>query len=234
MGWFCDSTWGNPEGCMRYTPFPQRLQPLWLPCATIQLVRSPLDAQRRPNGVLGRSKMMHRTIRPRTSPWTPWSPWSLEIIQNSPTKVAEEVGCSQVAQTRQGEAHVSPLSQKGCRFVDQYSPRKICVLCIFWPNNSVRWSINVSTTATHELPWQRLCLYYGSFERPVRPLQMFWWFKEVTKVVLYFQQLLQLGSALHIIQHCNRGIFFSIYILLFPLIYFAGTYFDPKTRYLVQ
>ena len=31
MGWFCDSTWGNPEGCMRYTPFPQRLQPLWLP-----------------------------------------------------------------------------------------------------------------------------------------------------------------------------------------------------------
>ena len=34
--------------------------------------------------------------------WIPWSPWSFESVQNSRTNVAEEVDCSQVAQTRQG------------------------------------------------------------------------------------------------------------------------------------
>ena len=39
----------------------------------------------------------------QTSPWTPWSPWSFEYVQNCRTKVAEEVGRSQVAQRRQQE-----------------------------------------------------------------------------------------------------------------------------------
>ena len=39
----------------------------------------------------------------QTSPWTPRSPWSFEHVQNSRTKVAEEVGRSQVAQKRQEE-----------------------------------------------------------------------------------------------------------------------------------
>ena len=38
----------------------------------------------------------------QTSTWTPWSPWSLKHVQNSYTKVAEEVSHSQVAQRRQG------------------------------------------------------------------------------------------------------------------------------------
>ena len=39
----------------------------------------------------------------QTSPWTPWSPWNFEHVQNSRTKVAEEVGRSHVAQRRQDE-----------------------------------------------------------------------------------------------------------------------------------
>ena len=39
----------------------------------------------------------------QTSPWTPWSPWSFEHVQNSRTKVGEEIGRSRVAQKRQEE-----------------------------------------------------------------------------------------------------------------------------------
>ena len=34
----------------------------------------------------------------QTWPWTPWSPWSFEHVQNSRTKVAEEVDRSHVTQ----------------------------------------------------------------------------------------------------------------------------------------
>ena len=39
----------------------------------------------------------------QTLPWTPWSPWSFEHVQSSRTKVAQEVGRPQVAQSRQEE-----------------------------------------------------------------------------------------------------------------------------------
>ena len=48
----------------------------------------------------------------QTSPWTPWSPWSFEHVQNSRTKVAEEVGRSQVAQSRQEEGtHIAVVAE---------------------------------------------------------------------------------------------------------------------------
>ena len=91
----------------------------------------------------------------QTSPWTPWWPWNFEHVQNSHTKVAEEVSRSQIVQKRQGEAHASPWSQNGCTVVGHWSSRKnayccehyvsICdasaflvpPLCLLWPTNSV-------------------------------------------------------------------------------------------------
>ena len=48
-----------------YTPFTQGLRPLCLPCATTKLDRSPVKAQRRQKGCLGRSGVAQRTFRPR-------------------------------------------------------------------------------------------------------------------------------------------------------------------------
>ena len=48
----------------------------------------------------------------QTSPWTPWSPWSFEHVQNSRTKVAEEVGRSQVVRRRQEEGtHIAMVAE---------------------------------------------------------------------------------------------------------------------------
>ena len=48
----------------------------------------------------------------QTSPWTPWSPRSFEHVQNSRTKVAEEVGRSQVARRRQEEGtHIAMVAE---------------------------------------------------------------------------------------------------------------------------
>ena len=48
----------------------------------------------------------------QTSPWTPWSPWSFGHVQNSRTKVAEEVGRSQVARMRQEEGtHIAMVAE---------------------------------------------------------------------------------------------------------------------------
>ena len=40
----------------------------------------------------------------QTLAWTSWSPWGFEHVQNSRTKVAEEVSRSQVAERRQEES----------------------------------------------------------------------------------------------------------------------------------
>ena len=48
----------------------------------------------------------------QTSPWMAWSPWSFEHVQNSRTKVAEEVGRSQVALRRQEEGtHIAMVAE---------------------------------------------------------------------------------------------------------------------------
>ena len=139
-----------------YTPFTLGLRLLCLHCATTKLARSPLKAERRPNGCLiSRSRLVHRTFRPRHG----------RHVQNSRTKVAEEVGRSQVAQRRQVKARASPWLQNGNIMVGHWSSRKNahccthCVsiwatllpslylppLCFLWPTNSVYWAITVAT-----------------------------------------------------------------------------------------
>ena len=146
----------------------------------------------------------------QASPWTPWSPWSFEHVQNSRTKVAEEVGRSQVAQRRQDEgthiAVVAEWTHSGRPLVAQLK----CEHCVsIWatrlpslyhhcasfgrPMASIEralWRplcLHSATTATLEPPWRWFCLHSAFFARPVVPLQQLWSFKEGTRVVL--QQL---------------------------------------------
>ena len=101
----------------------------------------------------------------QTLPWMPWSPWSFEHVRNSRTKVAEEVGRSQVAQSRQEEyIRIAVVAEWMHRLVIG-RPVKNCVLlytfcinlsyasaslvpplCLLWPTNSVLWVITVATT----------------------------------------------------------------------------------------
>ena len=62
---FCEDLENSVLGFFPYTPFTQGLRPLCLPCATTKLARSPLKAEGRPNGCLGRSRVAHRTFRHR-------------------------------------------------------------------------------------------------------------------------------------------------------------------------
>ena len=146
----------------------------------------------------------------QASPWTPWSPWSFEHVQNSHTKVAEEVGRSQVAQRRQDEGtHIAVVAEwmhSGRPLVAQLK----CEHCVsIWatrlpslyhhcasfgrPMASIERSLwrplclHSATTATLEPPWRWFCLHSAIFARPVVPLQQLWSFKEGTRVVL--QQL---------------------------------------------
>ena len=146
----------------------------------------------------------------QTSPWTPWSPWSFGHVQNSRTKVAEEVGRSQVALKEAGGRHTL---RRGRRMDAQWSAigrPVVCKHCVsIWtkrlpslyhycasldrPIASIERSlwqplcIHSTTTATLEPPWQWFCLHVVSFVRPVVPLQQLWSFKVGTRVVL--QQL---------------------------------------------
>ena len=143
------------------TPFTRGMRPFWLHCATTKLVRSPLKAERRQNGCLGRS-MPGGTQDVQTSPWTPWSPWSFEHIQNSRQGGRSLTGRSKDA----GGRHTH---RRGGRMDAQWSaigrPRKkyvllwtLCInlsnasaflvppLCLLWPTNSVHWAITVATT----------------------------------------------------------------------------------------
>ena len=146
---------------MANTPFTQGLRPLCLPCATTELSRSRLKAEGRQNGCLGRSRVVG-TQDVQASPWTPWSPWSFEHVQNSHTKVAEEVGRSQVAQRRQDEGtHIAVVAEwmhSGRPLVAQLKMRTLCInlsdtsaflvppLCLLWTTNGVHWAITVATT----------------------------------------------------------------------------------------
>ena len=87
--------------CIDYSPFTRGLRDL---CASLLrpktgqvAVEGRREAERLPWSFKGGTRGVH------TSPWTPWSPWSFEHVQNSRTKVAEEVGRSQVAQRRREE-----------------------------------------------------------------------------------------------------------------------------------
>ena len=61
-------------------------------------------------GCLAQSRVGTEDVQ--TSPSMPWSLWSFDYVQNSRTKVAEEVGRSQVARRRQAEGiHIAVVAE---------------------------------------------------------------------------------------------------------------------------
>ena len=103
-----------------YTPFTQGLGPLCLPCATIKLSRSPLKAQRRQKGCLGRSRVALRTFQPRQGRREILSMFKT-VAQRSPRRLVAH----RSLKGGRRKAHASPWSQNGCTGVGHWSPRKI-------------------------------------------------------------------------------------------------------------
>ena len=179
---------------------------LCLPCATTKLARSPLKAEGRPNGCLGRSRVAHRTFRHRHGRHGRREVLFKTVAQRLPRR---SVAHRSLKGGRM-KAHTSLWSQNGCTVVGHWSPSKKCEHCVsIWatrlpplyhhcasfgrPMASIERSqwrllcLHSATTATLEPPWQWFCLHSAFFARPVVPLQQFWSFKEGTRVVL--QQL---------------------------------------------
>ena len=186
------------------TPFTQGLRPLCLPCATTKLVRSPLKAERRQNGCLGRSRVAQRTFRHRHGRHGRREVLSMfkTVAQRSPRRSVAQ----RSLKGGRMKAHTSLWSQNGCTVVGHWSPSKKCEHCVsIWatrlpslyhhcasfgrPMASIERSLclHSATTATLEPPWQWFCLHSAFFVRHVVPLQQLWSFKEGTRVVL--QQL---------------------------------------------
>ena len=104
------------------TPFTQGLRPLCLHCATTKLDRSPLKAQRRQKGDLGRSGVAQRTFRPRHGRHGRREVLSMfkAVAQRSPRR---PVACRSLKGGRR-KARASPWSQNGCTWVGHWSTRK--------------------------------------------------------------------------------------------------------------
>ena len=194
--------------CFSNTPFTQGLRPLCLPCATTKLARSPLKAEERPHGCLGRSRVAHRMFRHRHG-----CHGRREVLSMFKTVAQRSPRRSVAHRSLKGgrmKAHTSPWSQNGCTVVGHWLPSKKCEHCVsIWatrlpslyhhcasfgqPMASIERSLwrplclNSATTATLEPPWQWFCLHSAFFTWPVVPLQQLWSFKEGTRVVL--QQL---------------------------------------------
>ena len=191
-----------------HSPFTQGLLPLCLHCATTKLARSPLKAEGRPNGCLGRSRVAHRTFRHRHGRHGRREVLSMfkTVAQRSPRRLVAHRSLN----GGRVKAHTSPWSQNGCTVVGHWSPSKKCEHCVsIWatrlpslyhhcasfgrPMASIERSLwrplclHSATTATLEPPWQWFCLHSAFFARPVVSLQQLWSFKEGTRVVL--QQL---------------------------------------------
>ena len=114
------------------TPFTQGLRLLCLPCATTKLARSPLKAEGRPNGCLGRSSVAHRSFRHRHGRHGRREVLSMfkTVAQRSPRR---SVAHRSLKGGRM-KAHTSPWSQNGCTVVGHWSPSKKCEHFFFFAN----------------------------------------------------------------------------------------------------
>ena len=162
---------------------------LCLPCATTKLARSPLKAEGRPNGCLGRSRVA-QTFRHRHGRHGRREVLFKTVAQRLPRR---SVAHRSLKGGRM-KAHTSPWSQNGCTVVGHWSPSKKCEHCVsIWatrlpplyhhcasfgrPMASIErllWRplrLHSATTATLEPPWQWFCLHSAFFARPVVPLQ---------------------------------------------------------------
>ena len=101
------------------TPFTQGLRPLCLPCATTKLARSPMKAEGRQNGCLGRSRVVHRTFRDRHG-----RHGRREVLIMFKTVAQRSPRRSVAHRSLKGgrmKAHTSPWSQNGCTVVGHWS-----------------------------------------------------------------------------------------------------------------
>ena len=102
-------------------------RPLCLPCATIKFARSSLEAQRRQNGCLGRSKVVHRRFRHRHGRH------GRRTFVNMFKTVAQRSSRRLVARRwlkgDRREAQALPWLQNGGTVVDQWSPGNRCCKC---------------------------------------------------------------------------------------------------------
>ena len=175
--------------------FTQGLQPLCLPCATTKLARLPLEAQRRPKGCLGHSRVAQRTFRPCQG-----RHGCHEVLSMFKAVAQRSLRRSVAHRSLKGgrrKAHTLPWSQKGCTGVDHWLPRKKkahnCKHCVsIWAmlllllyhhsasfgrpiasTEQPMWQplcLHSATTATLEPPWQWFCVHSASFALPVVPL----------------------------------------------------------------
>ena len=187
------------------------LRPFCLHCATTKLARSPLKTERKQNGCLGRSMVVHRTFRHRHGRHGRRE--VLSMLKKS--HKGRRGGRSLTGRSKEpGGRHTH---RRGGRMDAQWSaigrPVKntyCCEHCVsIWatllpslyhhcasfgrPIASIERSqwrplcLHSTTTATLQPPWQWFCLHSASFARPVAPIQQLWSFNEGTRVVL--QQL---------------------------------------------
>ena len=194
-----------------YTPFTQGLRPLCLPCATTKPAMSPLKAQRRPKGCLGRSRVAQRTLRPRHCRHGRRKVLSMfkTVAQRSPRGSVTHRSVKGTG-GRQRHRHGRRMDVQGSvigRLVKMRSCYKDCISIWTKPLPPLYhhcapfgraiasierplWQplcFHSATTTSLEPPWRWFCLHSASFARPVFPLHQFWWLKEGTGVVL--QQL---------------------------------------------
>ena len=102
------------------TPFTQGLRPLCLPCATTKLARSPLKAEERPNGCLGRSRLAHRTFRHRHGRHGRRE--VLNMFKTDPQRSPRRSVAHRSLKGGRMKAHTSLWSQNGCTVVGHWSP----------------------------------------------------------------------------------------------------------------
>ena len=153
------------------TPFTQGLRPLCLPCATTNLARSPLKVQRRPNGCLGRSRVVHRTLKHRHGRHGRREVLSMfkTVAQRSPRR---SVARRSLKRGRR-KAHASPLWQNGRTVVGIWSPRKkvhtvLNIVYQFERSFCLPWTIIVPPLTDQ---WRPLSDHCGDHCASIRRLQ---------------------------------------------------------------
>ena len=197
-----------------FSPFTQGLRPFCLHCA--------MKAERKQNGCLGCSMVVHRMFRHRHGRHGRREVLSMfkTVAQRSPRR---SVAHRSLKGGRR-KAHTSPWWQNGCTVVGHWSPRKkyvllstFCInlsnasaflvppLCLFWPTNSVHWAITVATTvppfgdhrnpsATLAMVLPPLCLLCATCCANTAALVVQWRHKGRAAAVTQKQNFLGLGD----------------------------------------
>ena len=162
---------------MANTPFTQSLRPLCLPRATIKLTRSPLDAQRRQHGCLGRSKVVHRTFNNRHGRHGRHQVLNMfkTVAEGSPRRLVVQ----RSLKWGRGDTAASPWLQNGCTMVGQWSPHNIWVLLqSSVPQCGQRFCLSCASSVPpiacfERWRWRPLCLHSATMATLEHPCRWF-------------------------------------------------------------